>query len=84
MRESCEIETTDTTNSAMNFKTTHTADINQDAIPVVDNRFGSGSGPIFLNRLNCEGGESNILDCESPQLVHFCSHEEDVGVVCPG
>ena len=46
--------------------------------------FGGGAGPIFLNQLNCEGGESSILNCESPDFVHFCTHKEDVGVSCPG
>ena len=46
--------------------------------------FGGGAGPIFLNQLNCEGRESSILNCESPDFVHFCTHKEDVGVSCPG
>lgn len=63
----------------------HDADVvRRDAIPIVDNRFGKGYGPVFLNNLNCEGEENNILNCQNPLLVHFCTHEDDVGIVCPG
>ena len=61
-----------------------TIDLQQQADPIVDNTFGSGTGPIFLNQLNCRGGESDILSCASPLYVHYCTHVEDVGVRCPG
>lgn len=59
-------------------------DQQQEAVAIADIRFGSGSGPIFLDQLNCRGDESNILSCGSPSFVHYCTHEEDVGVICPG
>ena len=59
-------------------------DLQQPADPIVDNTFGSGYGPILLNRLNCEGEESDILSCVNPLYVHRCTHVEDVGVRCPG
>ena len=59
-------------------------DQQQEAIAIADGRFGSGSGPIFLNQLNCRGDESDIFSCGSPLFVHYCTHEEDVGVRCPG
>ena len=38
-----------------------------------------------MDRLNCDREESGgLLSCGNPQFVHFCTHEEDVGVVCPG
>ena len=61
-----------------------TIDLQQQADPIVDNTFGSGNGPIFLNQLNCKGDESDILSCASPLYVHYCTHVEDVGVRCPG
>ena len=60
------------------------ADLQQDAVPIVNNRFGGGVGPIFLNHLNCEGDESGILSCKSPVKLHTCTHGDDVGVLCPG
>ena len=48
--------------------------------------YGEGSGGIvaFRNR-GCDGGESNILNCDL-QLVSIyntsCSHNEDVGIEC--
>lgn len=51
--------------------------------------FPSGSGPIFLTELKCEGNEGNLLDCPNsyhtpPGLRHDCSHEQDVAIQCQG
>ena len=48
--------------------------------------FGEGSGPIFMDQLNCMGTEPNILDCYSfaPLGVHTCDHSQDSGVYCEG
>ena len=59
-------------------------DQQQQAIVIADSRFGSGNGPIFLSQLSCRGDESDILSCGSPSFVHYCTHEEDVGIKCPG
>ena len=50
--------------------------------------YGEGSGGIFaLRNRGCDGGESNILNCDL-QLVSItnpsCSHGQDVGVECLG
>lgn len=47
--------------------------------------FGQGTGPIFLDNVNCVGNESRILQCRSEEIGRQnCQHSEDAGVVCPG
>ena len=48
-------------------------------------KFRPGSGEIWLDDLGCTGNESNLFDCtHSPFEKHYCSHSEDVWVVCDG
>lgn len=48
--------------------------------------FGVGSGPIFLDRLNCMSGDTSVLNCvpRSIQGLPECNHDRDVGVHCEG
>ena len=49
-------------------------------------RFGMGSGPIFLDQLQCSGSEQSLLDCLTftDLGLHSCHHSMDAGVKCRG
>ncbi|XP_071831062.1 scavenger receptor cysteine-rich type 1 protein M160-like isoform X3 [Apostichopus japonicus] len=45
--------------------------------------FGEGTGPIWLDDVNCEGLERIIGNCQQNVIGdHNCQHAEDAGVVC--
>ena len=47
--------------------------------------FGNGSGPIFLDDVQCTSSASKLLECPSrPILSHNCLHSADAGVGCEG
>ncbi|XP_060758198.1 deleted in malignant brain tumors 1 protein-like [Neoarius graeffei] len=47
--------------------------------------FGQGSGPIWLDNVQCSGSESSITQCPHNGFgSHNCNHGEDAGVTCSG
>ena len=45
--------------------------------------YGSGTGNIFLDQVECSGCENDLLACSySPIGNHNCYHTEDIGVSC--
>ena len=43
--------------------------------------FGEGTGPIYLDDVECRGNESRLTDCAYTRQ-HNCAHSEDVGIQC--
>ncbi|KAH1185555.1 hypothetical protein KIL84_018304, partial [Mauremys mutica] len=47
--------------------------------------FGEGTGPIWVEMLNCRGTESSLWDCPAkPWGESNCDHKEDAAVNCLG
>ncbi|CAL8317047.1 unnamed protein product [Gadus morhua 'NCC'] len=47
--------------------------------------FGPGTGPIWLDDVNCGGKETSITDCEHQGFgSQYCKHVEDAGIICDG
>ncbi|XP_056452124.1 deleted in malignant brain tumors 1 protein-like [Gadus chalcogrammus] len=47
--------------------------------------FGHGTGPIWLDDVNCGGNETSITDCEHQGFgSQDCKHAQDVGIICDG
>ena len=46
--------------------------------------YGSGSGTILLDDIECFGNESNLFECRQKSGSHDCTHDEDAAVVCMG
>lgn len=46
-------------------------------------RFGGGTGPIWLDNLDCSSTADNLFECPgNPIGTHNCLHSEDAGAAC--
>ncbi|XP_011666645.2 deleted in malignant brain tumors 1 protein [Strongylocentrotus purpuratus] len=45
--------------------------------------YGLGSGPIWLDDVECRGGEESLNQCNHNTIgTHDCAHEDDASVMC--
>lgn len=49
-------------------------------------KYGQGSGTIWMDEVDCQGGEASLLHCThegwGPAYTADCSHSEDASVQC--
>ena len=50
-------------------------------------QYGLGTGPVWLNNVNCIGEEQRLIDCsiiKIPNTIFYCDHHNDAAVQCTG
>ena len=63
----------------------HFLDVFAGGVAYSNAHFGAGTGPIFLDDVQCASSSSQLLECSSrPILSHNCQHSADAGVGCEG
>ena len=60
---------------------------NGSSLSVKQSMFGSGSGPVYMNTVDCIGDEERLLDCKFSAApiafrFHHSTHRQIAGVVC--
>ena len=60
-------------------------DLTIGAVAFGNAHFGSGTGPIYFDNLDCNGSESSLTECsQSSYISCYYGHAEDAGVRCQG
>ena len=49
---------------------------------LINAHYGSSSGPIYLNNVQCTGDEASLMNCSTVREIDGCTHEQDAGVSC--
>ena len=59
---------------------------NSTAPEILTSGYERGSGPIFLDQLQCSDSDQSLLECGMGRAVglHRCNHSMDVGIRCSG
>ena len=58
-----------------------------DGVSYTNAVFGAGTGPIFLESVQCSSSSSQLLECHSNPVLtvnSICAHSRDAGVRCEG
>ena len=57
--------------------------LTSDAVAYTNAYFGRGTGPIWLDDVQCTGSETHLVNCTNRGIgKHDCGHHEDAGVQC--
>ena len=58
---------------------------NPGSLPVGYSDFGQGENLILRSNVRCDGDELSLGECDGQTIgQHFCSHNQDAGVICFG
>ena len=55
-----------------------------DSYTLATSEFSPGTGPIFLDELECRGDEERVLECQHFFGIHSCTHDQDAAMRCVG
>ena len=57
--------------------------LTSDAVAYTNAYFGQGTGPIWLDDVQCTGSETHLVNCTNEGIgIIDCRHDEDAGVQC--